>query len=66
MHYEELQMNKLMLIAVAASTLGLAACANTDSTARSDQAPYAYDRTVGASKAPATHSDTVFQSRQAK
>ena len=60
-------MNKLMMIALAVSTLGLAACANTDSTARSDQAPYAYDRTVGATqKAPAKHSDAVFHAKQAK
>lgn len=60
-------MNKLMIIAFAVSTLGLAACANTDTTARSDQAPYAYERTVGAApKAPMHHSDAVFHAKQAK
>lgn len=60
-------MNKLMMAALAVVTLGLAACSSTDN-ARVDQAPYGYDRTVGAqpkATAPA-HSDTVFHSRQSK
>jgi hypothetical protein len=61
-------MNKLMMIALAVSTLGLAACANNGDNARVDQAPYGYDRTVGAQPkaAPMHHSDTVFHSKQSK
>jgi outer membrane murein-binding lipoprotein Lpp len=65
MHYEELHMNKLFIVAMAVAAVGLSACASND-TARVDQAPYAHERTVGASKAPATHSSTVFHARQSK
>ncbi len=59
-------MKNLMMIALAVSTVGLAACSSTD-TARTDQAPYGYDRTVGATqKAPVHKADTVFHAKQAK
>ena len=58
-------MNKLFMIAMAVAAVGLSACTSTD-TARVDQAPYAHERTVGATEAPAAHSDTVFHGRQGK
>lgn len=59
-------MKNLMMIALAVTTVGLAACSSTD-TARTDQAPYGYDRTVGATqKAPVHHADTVFNAKQSK
>lgn len=58
-------MNKLMIVAMALAAIGLSACTSTDS-ARVDQAPYAHERTVGATKEPVRQSDTVFHSRQAK
>jgi len=57
-------MNKVMMIAMAVAAVGLSACTSTDS-ARVDQAPYAHERTVGASQAP-VKSNTVFQARQSK
>lgn len=60
-------MKNLMMIALAVGTVGfLSACSSTD-TARTDQAPYGYDRTVGATqKAPVHKADTVFHAKQAK
>jgi hypothetical protein len=58
-------MNKLFMIAMAVAAVGLSACTSTDS-ARVDQAPYAHERTVGATEAPMQHSDTVFHGRQGK
>jgi outer membrane lipoprotein SlyB len=57
-------MNKVMMIALAVAAVGLTACTSND-TARVDQAPYAHERTVGASQAP-MKSDTVFRARQSK
>ena len=54
-----------MIVAMALAAIGLSACTSTDS-ARVDQAPYAHERTVGATKEPVRQSDTVFHSRQAK
>lgn len=57
-------MNKVMMIALAVAAFGLSACASND-TARVDQAPYAHERTVGATQAPAK-SNQVFHARQGK
>lgn len=65
MHYEDLTMTKTMMIALAVAAFGLAACASND-TARVDQAPYAHERTVGATQAPVVKRDTVFHARQSK
>jgi hypothetical protein len=56
-------MNKVMMIALGVAAFGLSACASND-TARVDQAPYAHERTVGASQAPVKNQ--VFHARQGK